>query len=57
MRDRCAAWAFALGVALVPTAVLATETDQFTLPPKPLDDLGRTWAPSCSPPCAKPSSS
>jgi len=41
MRDRCAAWAFALGVALVPTAVLATETDQFTLPPKPLDDLGR----------------
>ena len=49
MRDRCAAWAFALGVALVPTAVLATETDQFTLPPKPLDDLGRDMAGSGRP--------
>jgi len=34
-------WTFALGVALAPATALATETDQFTLPPKPLDDLGR----------------
>jgi hypothetical protein len=40
MSQRRAAWAFALGIALVPAAALATETDQFTLPPKPLDDLG-----------------
>ncbi len=41
MKTRCAAWIVALGVALAPAAALATETDQFTLPPKPLDDLGR----------------
>lgn len=43
-RPARAPWFVALGLALVvalgaPT-VLATETDQFTLPPKPLDDLG-----------------
>ncbi len=41
MRVRRAAWIVALGIALVPAAARATETDQFTLPPKPLDDLGR----------------
>ena len=44
MSNPRAAWAFALGVALAPVAAFATETDQFTLPPKPLDDLGRDMA-------------
>ena len=39
-----APWPVALGLALTlglgAPAALATETDQFTLPPKPLDDLG-----------------
>jgi len=40
MKARCGARIVALAVGLASAAALATETDQFTLPPKPLDDLG-----------------